>query len=145
MSYYGRRAMIQDTETERYLKQVVWMFMLIMVGVCGIYLLFIKFCFEMDEITARYRFLDCMGMHEGPLRKTLGHEMRPFCVIPLLAGGGSAVIFTLLMFRVRMYNAAETLQYLRRVLPVWVIYWLAQWTAYLALKKVLSDKILIKK
>ena len=39
MSYYGRRAMIQDTETERYLKQVVWMFMLIMVGVCGIYLL----------------------------------------------------------------------------------------------------------
>ncbi len=145
MSYYGRRAMIQDMETERYLKQVVWMFMLIMVGVCGIYLLFIKFCFEMDEITARYRFLDCMGMHEGPLRKTLGHEMRPFCVIPLLAGGGSAVIFTLLMFRVRMYNAAEILQYLRCVLPVWVIYWLAQWTAYLALKKVLSDKILIKK
>ncbi len=45
------------------------------------------------------------------------------------------------MFRVRMYNGAEILGYIRYVLPVWGIYWLAQGAVYQALKKVLTGKI----
>lgn len=141
LRYYGSRAMIRDREAERYLKMVVWLFMLVMVGVSGIYLLFIKFCFEMDEIVARYRFLDCMGMHENTLKKTLRQEMLPFFLIPFAAGGGSGLLLTILMFRVRMYTSSEIFQYLQYVLPVWVIYWLVQTAVYLILKKVLLDKI----
>lgn len=139
--YYSSKVMMQDTATERYLKQVVWLFMMIMAGVCGIYLILIKFCFEMDEIVARYRFLDCMGMHEKTIMKALRQEMLPFFLIPLTVGGLSAVVFTLLMFRVRMYNGAEILGYIRYVFPVWGIYWLAQGAVYQALKKVLTGKI----
>ncbi len=141
ISYYGRRAMIQDREAERYLKMVVWLFMLVMVGMSGIYLLFIKFCFEMDEIVARYRFLDCMGMHEDRLKKTLRQEMLPFFLIPFLAGGGFGALLTVLMFHVRMYTSSEILRYLLYVLPVWGIYWLVQTAVYLILKKILLDKI----
>lgn len=141
LRYYGRKAMIQDREAERYLKIVVWLFMLVMVGVSGIYLLFIKFCFEMDEIVARYRFLDCMGMHRKRLKKTLQREMLPFFLVPLLAGGGSGLLFTGLMFHVRMYTGSELLRYLLYVTPVWGIYWLVQTIVYLILKKVLLDKI----
>lgn len=138
-SYYGRKAMIQDREAERFLKMVVWTFILVMVGLSGIYLLFIKFCFEMDEIVARYRFLDCMGMHEDTLKKTLRHEMLPFFLVPFAAGGGSGLLFTILMFKVRMYSAMEILGYLRYVLPVWGVYWLAQAAVYFILRKALLD------
>ena len=73
--------------------------------------------------------------------KALRQEMLPFFLIPLTVGGLSAVVFTLLMFRVRMYNGAEILGYIRYVLPVWGIYWLAQGAVYQALKKVLTGKI----
>ena len=141
MRYFSSKVMINDTDKELYLRQVVLLFMMIMTGVCGIYLILIKFCFEMDEIVARYRFLDCMGMHEKTIKRALRQEMLPFFLIPLTAGGLSAAVFTLLMFRVRMYNGAEILAYIRYVFPVWGIYWLAQGAVYLALKKVLTGKI----
>lgn len=142
INFYGRKSSIQDMETERYLKQVIWLFMTVMTGVCGIYLIFIKFCFEMDEIVERYRFLDCMGMHENTLKKTLRSEMLPFFALPFIAGGGSAVIFSALTFKVRMYTGEEIMKYLCYALPVWLFYWLIQAAVYQVLKRVLLGKII---
>ncbi len=141
LHFYDRKASVQDTETERYLRQVVWLFMLILTGLSGIYLLFIKFCFEMDEITERYRFLSCMGMREREVRKTLQREMLPFFLLPFFAAGASAVMFTGLMFRVRLYSPSEMGQYLRYALPVWCGYWLIQAIVCLIIRGVLHSKI----
>ncbi len=140
-TFYGRRENIRDMETERYLKQVVWLFMLVMTGVCGVYLLFIKFCFEMDEIVERYRFLHCMGMHEDVLKKTLCREMLPFFVLPFAAGGISAVIFTALTFTVRMYTGDEIGRYLLYAAPVWIVYWTVQAAVYHTIKGILLKKV----
>ena len=80
-------------------------------------------------------------MHRKRLKKTLQREMLPFFLVPLLAGGGSGLLFTGLMFHVRMYTGSELLRYLLYVTPVWGIYWLVQTIVYLILKKVLLDKI----
>lgn len=141
ITFYGRRENIKDMETERYLKQVVWLFMLVMTGVCGIYLLFIKFCFEMDEIVERYRFLHCMGMHEDTLKKTLRREMTPFFVLPFAAGSISAVIFTVLTFLVRMYSGDEVVRYLLYAVPIWLIYWMVQAAVYQIIKRMLLGRI----
>lgn len=141
LQFYDRKAMVQDTETERYLRQAAGLFMLLLTGLGGVYLLFIKFCFEMDEITARYRFLCCMGMREQEVKKTLHKEMLPFFLLPFLTAGVSAAIFTGLMFRARLYSQAETASYFRYALPVWLVYWLIQAAVFLFIRKALYSKI----
>ncbi|MCI6121394.1 hypothetical protein [Blautia sp.] len=138
---YDSKVLIQNAKTEQYLSEGVWMFVLMMTAICGIYLLLIKFCFEMDEIVDRYRFLDCLGMEEAILRKTLRREMMPFFTIPFLASIISSCLFTVLMFKARMYSGAEILQYVRYALPIWIGYWVMQWFVYQVIRKGLIAKI----
>lgn len=138
---YDSKVLIQNAKTEQYLSEGVWMFVLMMTAICGIYLLLIKFCFEMDEIVDRYRFLDCLGMEEAILRKTLRREMMPFFTIPFLASIISSCLFTVLMFKARMYSGAEILQYVRYALPIWIGYWVIQWFVYQVIRKGLIAKI----
>ena len=139
--YYEKQQNVKDLETERYLKQVVWMFVLFMVGSCGIYLLFIKFCFEMDDIVKRYRFLDCMGMYEKKLKATLRKEMISFWRVPLLAGGIASAVFTALMFKTRMYDGALILRYMKYAVPIWLVYLALQIMVYIIIRKILLNEI----
>lgn len=138
---YERQQKIKDLETERYLKKVIWLFVLFMVGACGVYLLFVKFGFELDEIAARYRFLDCMGMREKELKATLRREMLPFWGVPLIVGGLSSVVFTFLTFHIRMYERAAIAGYLKYAIAIWLLYWGLQVLAYMIIRKMLLKAI----
>ena len=124
--YYEKEQMIRDTESERYLRTTVWMFSLLMAGVCGIFLVLEKFLLEMEDTVEKYRFLHIMGMRKKERKKILGRELRMFWQIPLLIAGAGTLIFTGILFSLRMYTTGDILAYLKYAVIIWAVYWLCQ-------------------
>lgn len=111
--YYGREQMVNDIASERYTKEVLYTFVLLMLTACAWFLTYIKFSFDAEEMCQRYHFLDCMGMHEKEKMKTVSREMWPFARIPLIISVLGAIAFTVQLFRVRMYQPEQILSYIK--------------------------------
>lgn len=110
---YAKQQMINDIASERYTKEVLYICVILMLAACAWFLTYIKFSFDAKEMCYRYRFLDDMGMHEKEKRKTIGREMWPFARIPLIVSAVGAVVFTIQLFRVRMYQPEQILSYVK--------------------------------
>ncbi len=138
--FYGKKQMIQDTKSERYLRATVWIFSFFMAAFSGVFLLLEKFLLEMDETVAKYRHLKIVGMREKERKKTLKRELRTFWAVPLTVSGAAALVFTVITFRLRQYTLTDIENYLKYAIAIWGIYWVCQavffnWIGKLFLQK----------
>lgn len=131
--YYGKQEMVNDIISERYTKEVLYAFVLFMLAASAWFLTYIKFSFDAEEMRQRYRFLEDMGMHEKEKLRTIRKEMWPFARIPLLVSASGAVIFTILLFRVRMYQPEQILHYIKTAGVIGAVYIVIQllWMCWL--------------
>lgn len=131
--YYGREQIVRDIVSERYTKEVIYAFVVLMLAACACFLTYIKFSFETEDICRRYGFYDCMGMHEKEQMKTIQKEMWPFAIVPILISAAMAVIFTVQMFSLRGYGASQIQDYIKTGGAIAAVYLIIQagWMAWL--------------
>lgn len=132
--YYEKKQMIKDTKSERLLKGVVTAFEILMLMVCSILIISLKFIAEYGEMKERYELLLKIGMKSQERRRTLRKEIKPFFTLPVILAAGLAVCFTLVMFELRMYGQVQTVEYLKCAAMVWMIYFLVQAGVYQCVK-----------
>lgn len=139
--FYGKKQMIQDTKSERYLKIVVWIFVILAISLSGILLILLKFVFEMDNLVNKYQFLSCLGMRNREIKKELRREMAPFWCAPCIVSVVSTALFTGITFRLRDFDAFAVHGYIRAAIWIWLLYWLVQAGCFVMIKQVLLRKI----
>lgn len=138
---YDKEQMIKNTASERYTKEVVYAFVIVMLTACALFLTYIKFSFETKEMCRRYDFLDCMGMHAKEQRRTIRREMRPFAYIPLIIASLSAATFTAITFSLREFNSRQSAAYLKYGGTLFVCYCLLHMIWMIWLQKQMIKKV----
>lgn len=110
-SYYSSRALITDVRAERLLKEVVYGFVGILLLTGSLFILYLKYAFEIPELRKRYEFYESMGMRESTSKKTLKKEIRPFFQYPLILSAAATAVFTIFLWRLRMYDGEGIARY----------------------------------
>lgn len=100
-----------DIRAERLLKEVVYGFVSILLLTGSLFILYLKYAFELPELKKRYDFYESMGMRENERKKTLKKEIRPFFQYPLILSLAATAVFTIFMWRLRMYDAEGLARY----------------------------------
>lgn len=125
--WYSSENMIQDIKSERFMKLIVNLFIIIVLAVTGMIFLLIKTISEVEEKKERSVFLKQMGMRRKERIYLLKKELYIFFQIPFVIATIGTVSFTAATFYVRMYTFEVIKQYLIRSILIWAIYFFVQW------------------
>lgn len=120
---YTKKDALQNQQTERSMKMVMNLLIIIIFFIMNLILLSIKMLSELDLNRKRAEFLDCMGMYRKDRIRLLKKEVLVhFYVIPVMLAVLVALLFTIATFHGRMYGAAEQQLYLKYMIPLWGVY-----------------------
>lgn len=133
--YYEKRQMINNTDSERSLKLVVNIFELLMLTVCSLLITALKFVSEHKEREERHHLLFKIGMYEKERKRLLRRELSPFFIIPIGLASVSAIWFTIVMFKLRMYTAQQVTSYVKYAVIIWILYFIVQFVFYQFIKR----------
>ncbi|MCI8710602.1 MAG: hypothetical protein HFG98_14005, partial [Dorea sp.] len=119
-SCYIKKNAVQKLRTERIMKSVMNGLMFFLFVLIYFVLLIVKVLMERESVLRRSEFLMCMGMREKDRKRLIRSELfRYFYVLPGLTAAAGAVVFTVLVFQARQYQAEDMVRYLRLALPLW--------------------------
>ena len=119
--YYSKKEAVRDLKTERIMKKIVNISVIVTLMVTFVFLMLIKVFSEMEEKKQRSKFLRCMGMQRKERLQILKKELYLFYWIPAVITVISTVCFTFAVFHARMYPAVVIREYLRYAAVIWAI------------------------
>ena len=125
-SYYLKEDGIQNLQTERYMKMVMNILVIVIFMIMNIILVSIKMLSELDPKRRRADFLTCMGMYKKDRDKLIIKEVLvDLHLLPMIISMAVSLAFTFVVFYARMYNLADIQNYLKYMIPMWAAYILA--------------------
>lgn len=117
--YYSKKAAVFDMKTERIMKQIVNILIVVVVMMTSMFLLYVKVTSELKEKKERARFLRCMGMQRKERIRMLKKEISLFYWLPTLSAICLTLCFTIVTFRARMYSQKIALEYIKNAVWLW--------------------------
>ena len=131
--YYGKNQLVNDIISERYSKIALYGFVFLMFTTCALFLAYVKFSYDTEDILNRYRLFSFTGMPEKEQMRTIGKEMWGFTLPPLIISVAGAVLFHILTFDIRMYSTGQIRDYLASAGVIGLLYLILQllWTGWL--------------
>lgn len=124
--YYEKGQQIRDVLSERYIRQIIYASVLIMLAACGAFILYICLTFSKSELMHRYIWLTYMGMRKTDRRRRVWRELLPFSYVPIIAGGICAGLLILATFKVRGYSGMQIQSFLQIWIPCTLGYYMLQ-------------------
>jgi len=122
-SCYWKKDGVNNLETERFMKMVMNILVIGIFFIMNIILVSIKMLSELDPNRRRADFLTCMGMYKKDRDKLIIKEVLvDHHLIPLVISMMSALAFTFIVFHARMYSAADIMNYMKLMIPMWAAY-----------------------
>ncbi len=122
-SYYTKEQGIKDLKSECVMKIAMNLMLLILYFFMNILLIVVKILSEKDLCKNRTEFLNCMGMRRKDRRRFEKKELFYYYhLLPMVIAMALSGLFTMAVFRVRDYSAADIGNYLQYMLPIWAIY-----------------------
>lgn len=122
-SYYLKEDGIQNLQTERYMKMVMNVLVIVIFMIMNIILVSIKMLSELDPKRRRADFLTCMGMYKKDRDKLIIKEILvDHHLLPMLISMAVSVVFTAVVFKARMYLLADIQNYIKLMVPMWAAY-----------------------
>lgn len=112
LPFYGKQQMIVDTGAEIFFRKLVYLFILILMTIMGLFQYYVKFESEARELNWQNNFLRKLGMRQNDRKKALAGQMKIFAVLPLAVGTLGGIIFGGLTVRARLYDSKEVLGFL---------------------------------
>lgn len=120
---YWKQDGVNNLQTERFMKMAMNALVIVIFFIMNIILVSIKMLSELDPNRRRADFLTCMGMYKKDRDKLIIKEVLvDHHFLPLVISMVSALAFTFVVFKARMYSAADIQNYMRLMIPMWAAY-----------------------
>lgn len=121
--HYTKQEAINNLETERIMKVTMNALVIALFFFMNIMLVTIKILSEKEQNEKRAEFLKCMGMRMKDRRKYIRKELlRYYYILPNLIAMIFAVIFIVIVFRIRMYTEIDMFNYMKYYIPACLVY-----------------------
>lgn len=131
LPFYGKQQMVVDAGAEIFFRKLVYLFIVILLAVMGLFQYYVKFESESRELSWQNSFLKKLGMREKDRKKALAGQMKIFAVLPLAIGTCGGIIFGGLIIKARLYTPHEILSFLIAggiiyfiYIGIWVLWYL---------------------
>lgn len=122
-SYYLKEDGVENLQTERYMKMVMNLLVIVIFIIMNIILVSIKMLSELDPKRRRADFLTCMGMYKKDRDKLIMKEMLvDHHLLPMVISMAVSLAFTFVVFYARMYSFSDIQNYLKYMIPMWIAY-----------------------
>ncbi len=133
--FYGRNQMIADAGSEIFFKKLVYLFVIILLSILGLFQYYVKLKSELNEMHRQNTFLEHIGMRERDRKKTMTGQIKSFVLLPLLNTVWISIVFLFLTAKARLYNTAEIKAFIQAVLVSYLVYFVIWNIWYLWMKK----------
>lgn len=120
--YYEKEELLKDITSERYSKNVLYTFVLLMFTALSLFLVYAKCSYDAEDMKHRYRLFSYTGITPKDKLRTLRMEMWPFTTLPLLISTVGAILFHMRYFEVRKYTNVQILEYLKTAGVIGLLY-----------------------
>ena len=120
--YYEKEELLKDIASERYSKNVLYTFVLLMFTALSLFLIYAKCSYDAEDMKRRYRLFSYTGITPKDKLRTLRMEMWPFTTLPLLISTVGAILFHMRYFEVRKYTNVQILEYLKTAGVIGLLY-----------------------
>lgn len=140
-SWYSKDERISQIKSERFMNIAVSMFIILVMMTVSFVLLYMKVESEMEEKKKQQEFLECMGMREKERLRVIRSEIRYFFWIPFVIATITVIIFTTLMWRIRMYTLADCIAYTKILTVVYLLYMAIQFLEIKYLENYIIRKV----
>lgn len=121
-SSYGSR----DALHQRQMEVLVNGMIVFMLTAVGMFLLRVKMKMDMPEFEKDYRFFEVFGMEQKERIHLIKKEISRFVWIPLIVAMTVSVVFTGIIFKLRLYEMGDIIGYLKYGVILWSVYTAAQ-------------------
>lgn len=112
-----------NLQREHIMEITVNTIVIIVMGVMVIMLLLVKIMTEFDTNKERAKFLFCMGMRKKARVKLVKKEIYCyFYSLPLIGAIFLSSIYTIMIWKARMYTKTDIQFFISELLPVWIIF-----------------------
>lgn len=118
--WYSRQTAIDDMKTERTMRLVANVVVLIVLLMSSFFLLCVKSISEVEEKRGRAGFLKCIGMRRKERVRILKGELYLFYLVPALVTVTAVVCFSLAAFLARMYCMETVKEFLAYAVWIWL-------------------------
>ena len=137
LPFYGKQQMIVDTGAEIFFRKLVYLFIVVLLSIMGLFQYYVKFESEAGELKWQNQFLKKLGLREKERKAVLTGQMKIFAVLPLIIGTCGGILFGGLSVKARLYDAAALRSFLLTGAVVYLIY-IGIWIIwYLWIKKLI--------
>ena len=130
-SWYSKDQLLSKIKTERFMSMAVSLFIIGIMTIVTMILLYMKAESEMEEKKKQQEFLQCIGMKRKERLQVLRAELQRFFWMPLVISTISVAVFTVILWKIRMYTEADCIAYTKMLALIYLIYMSIQ---YLAMK-----------
>lgn len=118
-SAYSSETAIEQRKIERQTEYIANGMVLLMLLAAQIFLLRMKIEMDIPEIKRDYQFLEILGMRTDERIYLEKREVSRFVWIPLGIGALLSLILTGIVFKLRMYQAEDILNYMKHAIVIW--------------------------
>ena len=140
--HYMKQEAIKNLETERIMKVTMNAMVIILFFFMNVMLVTVKILSEKEQNEKRAEFLKCMGMRRKDRMKYVKKEMiRYYYTLPNLIAMLVAVIFTALVFHIRMYTVIDIQKFSSYVLPIWAGYFIINFMLMWVISTIYAHKL----
>ncbi|MGN1166706.1 MAG: FtsX-like permease family protein [Lachnospiraceae bacterium] len=121
-SWYSGDETLDQMKSERFMNIAVGFFIMMILTVVTLVLLYMKVESEMKEKIKQQEFLECMGMRTDERIRVIKSELEVFLWFPMAVATISAAVFTVIIWKIRMYSQADCISYGKMLAVVYLIY-----------------------
>lgn len=129
LPFYGKQQMTVDTGAEIFFRRLVYLFIVVLLTIMGLFQYYVKFQSEAEELNWQNNFLKKLGMREKDRKKAVAGQLRMFAVLPLAAGSLGGLIFGSLTAKARLFRGSELSNFALTGAIVYLVY-ICIWAAW---------------
>lgn len=140
-SWYSKDELVLQMQSERFMNRIVSIFIIAVMLIVILVLLYMKAESEMEEKKKQQEFLECMGMREKDRLQVIKSEVWYYFQIPYLIASITVMVFTAIMWKIRLYKQADCIAYMKVLVVLYLVYGALQALGIKGLERFIIRKV----
>lgn len=121
-SWYSKDEIVDQRKAGRFMSIAVSLFIIVILTLVTLVLLYMKAESEMKEKVRQQEFLKNMGMREKERLRMIRSEVQFYLWIPIAVSTAVSVIYTLILWNIRLYTPADCIAYMKIYTLIYLFY-----------------------
>lgn len=142
--YYVSEAEKEKVFAERIFRNIISIILLAVFAFAEVFIIALRLFSESGRLKEYDRFYQIMGMSEKKRKKAVFAATRMFILLPTVIAVISGFLFTMITLRLRNYEPAEMMQYMKMYLPMVFIFIVIQYLVYICMKLVMHSRMAVR-